>query len=53
MDSEQRRRSLNGSSFAAEIEDGQYRVYDGDGAFMLLARAEAGVMTTIKSFFEV
>ena len=33
--------------------DGSYRVYGENGAFLALCRAEAGVVTTIKSFFEV
>lgn len=43
----------NGTPFAADAEDGVYRVYAEDGAFLLLGRAQGGVVTTIKSFFEV
>ena len=42
----------------AQIKDwqfapGTYRVYAEDGEFLLLGRVENGVLTTIKSFFEV
>ena len=42
----------------AQIKDwqfrpGTYRVYAEDGEFLLLGRVEGGVLTTIKSFFEV
>ena len=33
--------------------DGTYRVYAEDGEFLLLGKAEAQTLTTIKSFFEV
>ena len=33
--------------------DGVWRVYDEAGAFLALSRTESGVLTTIKSFFEV
>ncbi len=36
-----------------EVPDGVFRVYGESGAFLALARTEAGVLTTIKSFFEV
>ena len=42
----------------AQIKDwqfapGTYRVYAEDGEFLLLGRVEDGILTTIKSFFEV
>ena len=43
----------NGTPFATVAEDGVYRVYTEDGEFLLLGQARGGVMTTIKSFFEV
>ena len=46
-------RCRNGNSFSIDLPDGTYRAYDGNGAFLMLAKAEAGVMSTIKSFFEV
>ena len=46
-------KAKNGNLFSAAVEDGIYRVYDENGAFLLLGRAEQGKVTTIKSFFEV
>lgn len=46
-------KARNGSPFPTRAADGYYRVYDGTGEFLLLGRAEAGRMGTIKSFFEV
>ena len=42
-----------GSAYPTALPDGVYRVYDQNGAFLMLGRAEAGVMKTIKNFFEV
>ena len=36
-----------------QFQPGMYRVYAEDGEFLLLGRVEGGVLTTIKSFFEV
>lgn len=36
-----------------QFRDGTYRVYAEDGGFLALGRCEKGVLTTIKSFFEV
>ena len=36
-----------------QFQPGTYRVYAEDGEFLLLGRVEGGVLTTIKSFFEV
>ena len=49
----QAKRILCGSAYPTELPDGVYRVYDQNGAFLMLGRAEAGVMKTIKNFFEV
>ena len=46
-------RCRNGNSFSMKLEEGTYRAYDQDGAFLMLAKVEDGVMSTIKSFFEV
>lgn len=46
-------RCRNGNSFSVTHPDGTYRAYDGAGAFLMLAKVEDGVMSTIKSFFEV
>ncbi|MBQ8881321.1 MAG: tRNA pseudouridine(55) synthase TruB [Oscillospiraceae bacterium] len=46
-------RCRNGNSFSVTHPDGTYRAYDSAGAFLMLAKVEDGVMSTIKSFFEV
>ena len=46
-------RCRNGNSFSVTLEDGTYRAYDQTGEFLMLAKAESGVMSTIKSFFGV
>lgn len=46
-------RCRNGNAFSVSLPDGQYRAYGKDGEFLMLARVESGVMSTIKSFFEV
>ncbi len=39
---------------AAELADGEYRVYSAEtGEFLMLGRVQNGVMKTVKSFFEV
>ena len=49
----QAKRIRCGSDYPTGLQDGVYRVYDQNGAFLMLGRAEAGVMKTIKNFFEV
>ena len=46
-------RCRNGNSFSVKMENGTYRAYSRDGEFLMLAKAEDGVMSTIKSFWEV
>lgn len=46
-------RCRNGNSFSVRLPDGTYRAYDERGEFLMLANVESGVMSTIKSFFEV
>ena len=46
-------RCRNGNSFSVSHPEGTYRAYDEAGAFLMLAKVEDGVMSTIKSFFEV
>ena len=46
-------RCRNGNSFSIDLPEGTYRAYDQNGEFLMLAKAEAGVMSTIKSFFNV
>ena len=49
----QEKRCRNGNSFTLPFPDGTYRAYSQTGEFMMLAKVEAGVMSTIKSFFDV
>lgn len=42
----------NGGKFSIPLTDGQYRLYQGE-EFLALGKCENGVMSTIKSFFEV
>lgn len=49
----QEKRCRNGNSFTLRVPDGTYRAYGKNGEFLMLARVENGVMSTIKSFFEV
>ena len=49
----QTKRIRNGNSFSTQADNGTYRVYGDDGEFLALANVEQGVMSTIKSFFEV
>ena len=49
----QEKRCRNGNSFSVPLADGTYRAYGKDGAFLMLAKVEDGVMSTVKSFFEV
>ena len=46
-------RCRNGNSFSIDLPEGTYRAYDENGAFLMLAKVESGIMSTIKSFFEV
>ena len=49
----QEKRCRNGNTFSVKLEAGTYRAYSQSGEFLMLAKVEAGVMTTIKSFFAV
>ena len=49
----QEKRCRCGNSFSVKMDDGMYRAYSAAGEFLMLAKVEAGVMTTVKSFFEV
>ena len=49
----QEQRCRNGNSFSMKLEEGTYRVYGQDGAFLALSKVGNGIMSTIKSFFEV
>ena len=46
-------RCKNGNSFSVNLTDGTYRAYSQSGEFLMLAKVDAGTMSTIKSFFEV
>ena len=49
----QEKRCRNGNSFTLPGEDGTYRAYSQSGEFLMLAKRENGIMSTVKSFFEV
>ena len=53
LTAKQELRCRNGNSFSIDLPEGTYRAYDENGAFLMLAKVESGVMLTIKSFFEV
>ena len=45
-------RTRNGNSFSIGLPDGTYRAYDQNGEFLMLAKVDDGIMSTIKSFFQ-
>ncbi|MBE7002430.1 MAG: tRNA pseudouridine(55) synthase TruB [Ruminococcaceae bacterium] len=49
----QAQRTRNGNSFSIDLADGTYRAYDSSGEFLMLAKVDSGVMSTVKSFFQV
>jgi len=49
----QEKRCRNGNSFSLSLTDGTYRAYSKNGDFLMLAKVENGIMSTIKSFYEV
>ena len=49
----QEKRCRNGNAFSLAAEDGTYRAYSQSGDFLMLATVDSGIMSTIKSFFEV
>ena len=49
----QETRCRNGNSFSRNLADGTYRAYSQSGEFLMLAKVENGVMSTVKSFFDV
>ena len=49
----QEKRCRNGNSFSIKLPDGTYRAYGKNDEFLMLAKVENGVMSTIKSFFSV
>ena len=46
-------RTRNGNSFSIDLPNGTYRAYDPNGEFLMLAKVDGGVMSTVKSFFNV
>ena len=53
LTAKQETRCRNGNAFSRNAADGTYRVYSGSGEFLALSRIENGVMSTVKSFFDV
>ena len=49
----QEKRCRNGSAFSVSLPGGTYRAYSQTGEFLMLAKVEDSVMSTIKSFFDV
>ena len=49
----QEKRCRNGASFSVKLEEGTYRAYSQTGEFLMLAKVEEGVMSTVKSFYDV
>ena len=49
----QEKRCRNGNSFTRPMANGTYRAYGENEEFLMLAKVEDNVMSTIKSFFEV
>ena len=49
----QEKRCRNGNAFSVSLPGGTYRAYSQSGEFLMLAKVEDGVMSAIKSFFDV
>ena len=49
----QETRCRNGNAFSVRLPDGTYRAYSQNGEFLMLAKVENSVMSTVKSFFEI
>ena len=49
----QEKRCRNGNAFSVKLKEDTYRAYSQTGEFLMLAKVEDGVMSTIKSFFAV
>lgn len=49
----QETRCRNGNAFSVSLAPGTYRAYSQAGEFLMLAKMDGGVMSTIKSFFQV
>jgi tRNA pseudouridine55 synthase len=53
LTAKQELRCRNGNAFSIQMKEGTYRAYGQNGEFLMLAKVEDGVMSTVKSFFEV
>ena len=53
LTAKQETRCRHGNSFSHTAAPGTYRCYSQSGEFLMLAKVEDGIMSTIKSFFEV
>jgi tRNA pseudouridine55 synthase len=49
----QEKRCRNGGAFTLNLPDGTYRAYAQSGEFLMLAKVESGIMSTIKSFWAI
>ena len=49
----QEKRCRNGGAFTLNLPDGTYRAYAQSGEFLMLAKVESSIMSTIKSFWIV
>jgi len=49
----QEKRCRNGNSFTVNLREGTYRAYSQTGEYLMLAKVEDSVMSTVKSFFDV
>jgi len=49
----QEKRCRCGNAFSISRPDGTYRAYGADGEFLALVKVDNGVMSTVKSFFDV
>ena len=53
LTAKQEQRVRNGNAFSLNAEPGTYRVYSQSGEFLALSQVDSGVMSAVKSFFEV
>lgn len=53
LTAKQETRCRNGNAFSVRLPEGTYRVYGEGQTFLALSKVEDGVMSTVKSFFEV
>ncbi len=53
LTAKQETRCRNGNAFSSTLAQGTYRLYGQNGEFLALSQVKDGVMSTVKSFFEV